>query len=756
MEEKKLMNNVRTTAAKGLLLLLCLLAAFAPATTWAAAHKPEDSASGLVRVREAQIGARSFDKWEQLVAGEAVKALLTFHISRNRMTPNLLTRWLDTYLDTLDPGRHYFTISDVDSFQKECSAISVGNGNPNSNSTWMNQSLTLAGKIYTRFLQRMKENVLYSADLLLLAKWDFTVNESLPMVQFPDHLPWCKNTDELKERWRLSVKNTILSDQLSQEEKKRLADEKLDVEKVKAEQATKSKKLDVRERNRRNLVRRFFTRYDADNAEVMEIFVNALASTLDPHSNYFGPEDDEEFDMHMSLKLQGIGAVLTIRESYITINSLIPGGPAARDGRLKLGDRILAVGQSSSEEPVDVVDMPLNKAVKMIRGPKGSEVFLTIQPEGSSSDYVLRLVRDEVQLKDSEASSKLIITPNHKRIQVIYLPSFYCDFDAKIAGDSNYRSCSRDVKRLLERQRLEGKVDGVILDLRGNGGGSLDEAQQLCALFLKGGPVVQCAGGYRRNPDVLRISAWNIPTYWGPLMVLVDRGSASASEITAACLQDTHRAIVVGDQTTFGKGSVQSVFPLEQYSRIRDYRDSFPNRKAGALKVTLSKFYRINGGATQERGVVPDVIFPSFTWLMGYGEAKMPNVLPWDEIKPCRGILNASYVTPEKVKALNDFAGKYMAENPDFKEYNAELERYKKFRDLESLPLEINARRQYNQEELNFLRQLRRFTPDRTNEDQPRLKDEDEELLEAAGKKKCDIILQAAVALFQHALTLEK
>lgn len=463
-----------------------------------------------------------------------------------------------------------------------------------------------------------------------------------------------------------------------------------------------------------------------DSIDVLEIFLAAFTRVYDPHSQYMAPATKENFDIKMRLSLTGIGARLNIRDSYVHVESLIAGGPAEQDGRLEAGDFIIAVADDNKAS-VNVIDMPLRKVVQLIRGPKGKRVNLTVikgsQGRGSTP-VIIDIVRDKVKLTSNEASQKLytidlsptsgatgvnprLSTPdttmasddddehavadekkavsgaesdmdvtaelsplalNERRVAVVRLPSFYSDFQARSRGDKEYKSSTRDVKRLIEEAVRQGAA-GVILDLRSNGGGSLDEAVSLSGLFFDSGPVVQVQN-VRRECEV-RSDDDNETLYDGPLVILVDKHSASASEIVAACLQDHRRAVVVGEDSTHGKGTVQNVYALKR--RLGNLRQ-FKDRDPGSLKFTIAKFYRVNGGSTQKKGVTPDIVIPSIREHMDVGEASLERALPWDHIAalPVKSEVDVGTLIPklklrsterrasdERFRALSDFVDEY-------------------------------------------------------------------------------------------------
>jgi len=370
---------------------------------------------------------------------------------------------------------------------------------------------------------------------------------------------------------------------------------------------------------------------EAKSEDVFQYFINSYVSLVEPHTGYLAPRTSENFDINMSLSLEGIGAVLGEDGEYTIINSIVKGGPADMQGDLKKGDKLLALGQGSEGPMEDVIGWRLDDVVQKVRGEKGSTIRMLIRhkddPPGAKP-HQISIVRDKVKLEQQAAQYK-IIKVNGKRgeqkIGVIDLPTFYLDFDGLQSGDPDYRSTTKDVKKILKAMREE-KVDGLIVDLRNNGGGSLYEAEQLTGLFIEQGPIVQTKTSLGkisvksdRNPNIY----WN-----GPMVVMVNRLSASASEIFAAALQDYGRAIIVGEQT-FGKGTVQNMMPLNNYSNDKE-------NQLGQLKMTIAQFFRINGGSTQNRGVIPDIQFPMSPGLENYGESTYENALPWTTIKPSR------------------------------------------------------------------------------------------------------------------------
>ncbi len=692
-----------------------------------------DLAKKVEEVRQRELNVPRPGATEKLITRTVIQTTLSNHYNYQVFTPQLSSQWFQSFFEMLDPNKDFFLQSDLDELQHLADSLYV----PNSISV----RLDFPYAVYQKYLERNREYVLFCAEELFRTP-DFTVDESLPSGRKSEDIAWASTSDELHERWRLLVKNILLSDALTQEQ--------LAQETNNGGDASPRRREDIRVRSVRSLASAFLVRTEASSLDILELYLNAFLRLFDPHTTYMAPESKEDFDISMRLSLQGIGATLSWKDGYTTVASLVPGGPAARDGRLKPGDRILAVAQGADAEPLDVVGMKLSRVVQYIRGKKGTEVFLTVQPEGSSDTVIYRIVRDQIVLKDSEAQSVVHQVPmagwsRPARVIQLYLPSFYSDFGARDRGDKDFKSTTTDLRRLLKEAKDTGPVDGVILDLRGNGGGSLDEAVSLCGLFSGNIPVVQVRnqqGGVR----LMRASR-RIPIYTGPLMVMVDRYSASASEIVAACLQDSGRAVIVGDRSTHGKGTVQTLNDLVEQPQLAKSLAMLGNKDPGSLKLTFAKFYRINGGSTQERGVEPDIVFPSFLEYSETSEKTLPHCLPWDEIRPV--IFTIQTDLREKLPELRAFAEQYMAQSADFVEYSQEVEAYRQLREQNELPLEINARRAYREREQHCIRMIRRFQPKRPQQDEEAetLKSDEEKLLDLQKLPEEDVVLDAALAI---------
>jgi len=452
--------------------------------------------------------------------------------------------------------------------------------------------------------------------------FDFTTNEVIETDG--EKLAYAKDKKELKERWRLLMKYTVMT---------KLAT-KLDVQEdstVKIETDSVPKTFtELEEKSRADVLKTYNDWHHrlvkTDEHDLLSFYLNAIAAYFDPHTQYFPPEDKENFDISMSGKLEGIGATLSQANAYIKVEQIVPGSPCWKQGELEVGDLILKVAQASAE-PVDVVDMRLDDAIKMIRGKKGTEVRLTVK-KADGTIKIIPIVRDEVIIDETYAKSAIVKNPKTgERIGYIYLPKFYADFN-----DSKGRRCAKDIADEIKKLKQD-NISGIVLDLRNNGGGSLTDVVDMVGLFIEQGPVVQVKARYA-EPQVMRDSDKNV-LYDGPLAVMVNEFSASASEILAAAVQDYGRGVIVGSTHTFGKGSVQRFVPFDQM--VRGHDDIKP---LGDLKITTQKFYRINGGTTQLEGVKSDIVLPDAYSKLDMGEKDLDNPLKWDEI------LRADYQKP--------------------------------------------------------------------------------------------------------------
>ena len=556
----------------------------------------------------------------------------SMHYSQKSINDEISARTLKTYLNRLDPNHYYFLASDIEEFMKFENRIDdlLEQGN-----------MELSLHIFTRFKTRLSERLDYLESLESSA-FDFEKDASWQIDR--SEAPYPQTLAEAQKLWRLKFKFDLLTLTLGGNSEKEAKERLL--------QRAKS-----RWKN--------YSQYTDNN--VMALFLNAFTSAYDPHSTYMEPHDQKNFEINIKLSLEGIGAVLRWENGYTVVNSIVPGGAAFREGSLKVNDRILAVAQA--EAPFEsVVDVRLNDVVQLIRGKRGTTVRLQILRKTESGDAIhkIAIVRDKIVLKDGEAKSFVLqpqTTPEEEfqgpetfKIGLIHLPSFYTDFEGRRNNQIDYKSATRDVKNILE-DFVTQKVDGVILDLRGNGGGGLDEAVDMVGLFVGKKPAVIIRNSFGGRE--VRTSRQK-QIYDGPLVLLLNQYSASASEILAGALQDYGRAILIGGQKTFGKGTVQNISRLPQ-----DY---------GALKVTIAQFYRVSGSSTQNRGVEPDIVLPSLNNVLELGEAHLENALPWKKIDSLA--YQQSQMVPKALPKLKNRSQSRVEQDTAFVEIQEDIEEY--------------------------------------------------------------------------------
>lgn len=600
------------------------------------------------------------------------------------------------FIDALDPLKRYFLASDIEEFSQYKTQI---------DDQLKNKELTFFNLVYNRFSERQEEiKVLYKN--VLETPFDFSENEKINVDY--DTIDYVKSKKELKERWRQQLKFSTISSLYDITE-----DEKTKAETESNYKKKSDKELEEKARDQiRNSLKEYFDlTEDLERKDYFAIYLTTIVEEFDPHTNYFAPPDRDRFDLRMSGKLEGIGARLQKKNDYINIVEVISGGPAWRGEHVEVGDAILKVKQEDEEEAVSVVGMRIDDAVKLIKGPKGTKVTLTIKRvDGAIEEETI--TRDVVELEETYAKSA-VIGKEGKNFGLINLPQFYFDMD-------NYkeRNAASDIRKEIERLKEEG-MEGLVLDLRDNGGGSLKAAIDLGGLFVKNGPMVQVATTGNKS-EVLKDT--NNDVVWdGPLVILVNELSASASEILAAAMQDYKRAIIIGSKQTYGKGTVQNLVDLNQWMRQNNMGDM------GALKLTTQKFYRINGGSTQLEGVKSDVVMPDRYSFIDVGERDYDNPLPYDKIAPANYKVWDGYTdfeeTIEKSReriakseqlALIEENARYIKSRRDdlevdlnFEGYKAEIEKRKKESekfeaigkydnkmDFRSLPNEIEMMRQ--------------------------------------------------------------
>lgn len=524
----------------------------------------------------------------------ASRVLTRVHYKAMPLDDAMSEKIFDRYFKSLDAEKLFFVQADIDRFAPLRTKL---------DDAIINEDLTSPFAIYNLYQQRFDERMAYARELLK-TKFDFASDESYQIDR--EKAAWPKNDEEVRDLWRKRVKNDWLRLKLAGKEDKAIRET---LDKRYESYTTRARKL--------------------NSEDVFQIFMNAYAMSIEPHTNYLGPRASDNFDIAMRLSLEGIGAVLQTRDEYTVVREVVPGSPAGLSGKLKVGDRIVGVGQGESGPIVEVLGMRIDDVVQLIRGAKDSVVRLDILPADAGPDakhVVVPLVRKKISMEEQAAKKSIIEVRDNgvkRRIGVIALPTFYQDFEARRRGDKDFKSATRDVSRLLAELKKD-KVDNVLIDLRNNGGGSLNEAVELTGLFIDKGPVVMqrnAEGKVDVESDTNTGLAWD-----GPMGVLINRGSASASEIFAAAVQDYGRGVIIGEGS-FGKGTVQTLFNLDRFGGSEKAR-------FGELKMTIAQFFRINGGTTQLRGVTPDIKLPAMSDTENFGESSYDNALPWVAIKP--------------------------------------------------------------------------------------------------------------------------
>jgi carboxyl-terminal processing protease len=596
-------------------------------------------------------GAIAPSDGQRATARKIGRILEEAHYSRVPIDDKLSEQVFQRYLDFLDGQRSYFLSSDIADFQKYRlqfdDMIHTGEVDP-------------AFVIFARFQQRNHERIRYAISLLK-SEPDWTLNESFDFDR--QHATWPTTQAEMNELWRKRVKNEALSLMLTNKTWPEVAD-------------TLTKRYD-----------RILKRLDQITSEdVFENLMNAYARTFDPHSSYFSPHNSEEYRIQMSLNYEGIGASLEQVDDYVTIQKVIEGGPAAVAGTLNPKDRITGVAQGKDGSITDVVGWRLDDVVQLIRGKAGTTVRLQVLPAGAapgSAEKMLPFVRNKVTLENQAAHKQVKSVVRNGRtlkIGVITVPGFYQDIAAQSAGDQNYRSTTRDVLKLVNELKAE-NVDGLVLDLRGDGGGYLPEATALTGLFIDHGPVVQL------KDTTGRLEVLDDPepaaAYDGPLAVLVDRFSASASEIFAGAIQDYHRGLILG-QRTFGKGTVQNLVPLDRWSQ---------RPTSGQLTVTIGKFYRVTGESTQHHGVEPDVTLPSLIDMKEVGESALEAALPWDRIAGVPFQVSSNAAIPIPIATLASDEDVRAQRDPDYRWLVSDIAQVDQEREQKSVSLNLKVRR---------------------------------------------------------------
>lgn len=606
----------------------------------------------------------SAEKSSDGTTAELVAGLLSrFHISRPKVDDALSEKLLNRYLKQLDPQKLYFLQSDVDERSKYKhqldNLIRVGD-------------VTFAYETFDLYLKRLDTGI-ELAEKYIDAEHDFTVDEE--MVVDAEDAPWAKTREEIADRWRRRIKYDLLT---------------LKLDGTEIEEARE--RLHKRYKNIRRTMRQ------TEDVEKLEMYLSAMTHCLDPHSSYMSPRTLEDFQISMKLKLQGIGAALRSEDGYTIVASVVPGGAAAADGRLSVGDKIIGVAQEGDEEGkfVDVVEMKLSKVVDHIRGPKGTKVTLQVKTAETGEIKAYELTRQVIELKSSAVRGEIIKTGERlngrdARIGVIHVPSFYRDFQGAQRGLEDFKSTARDMRQVLADFRDKGGVDAVVVDLRTNGGGALSEAIEVTGLFIDKGPVVQVKeqnGKIKFHDDVDEGTAYD-----GPLVVLCNQLSASASEIFAGAIKDYQRGIIVGDTTTHGKGTVQNVMPVS-----RQFFSILGGEDRGALKLTINQFYRVNGDSTQNEGVKSDIALPSVLDKMDLGESFLDNALAFDRIVPAR-YKPVGMVTGELVSGLRAASQQRVQGNEEFARVGKDIANYLKRKNRKTVSLNEEVMKKEREEE---------------------------------------------------------
>lgn len=570
------------------------------------------------------------------------------HLSERKIDDEIAQRWLNNFVKALDFQKCYFLKSDIEVFKSQEKYMGK----------WLEKGkIDFAYIIFKTYLKRMDERMAQVQELLK-QPIDFTVDETINAD--PDKLDFPANSAEALERWRKRVKYDLLI--------------------LKVDDTVGQEALDKLSRRYKSFQRRM---HQTDSDELLEMYLTAMTTSYDPHTSYMSPSTLENFDINMRLELEGIGASLMSEDGYTVVKKLVPGGAAEKEGSLKVEDKIIGVGQGENGQIEDVVDMKLDDVVDKVRGKADTVVRLQVLPVDGGKVKDVKITRAKIELKDSEAKGKIFsagLKPDGTsyKIGIIDLPSFYVDMSGMRSGNQEYKSTTRDMKRILEDFNAKG-CDACIVDLRANGGGSLPESISATGLFIGTGPVVQVKGSGKKitnykdtDPSV---------TWSKPMAVLISKFSASASEIFAGAIQDHRRGIIIGDRSTHGKGTVQSLMPLG------DALFSFSAApKMGALKVTIQQFYRPDGDSTQNRGVLSDVELPSITTHMDVGESDLDYALPFDHV-PAQSYQKYSAVAPEVINYLRAASAARIAQTEDFQKISKKIACYLKNKDKSSITL---------------------------------------------------------------------
>jgi carboxyl-terminal processing protease len=641
---------------------LLLVAVLAALSVQAGAAVPEKTADTPLKPQPGQTDAALW----------ASRVLTKLHYKPVPLDDAMSEKIFDRYFKSLDAEKMFFTQADIDQYAIVRTRL---------DDAITGQNLSVPFGIFNLYQQRFNERIAYARELVKQGKFDFTSDETYQYDR--EKADWTKSDAEVKDLWRKRVKNEWLRLKLAGKDDKSI---KETLDKRYEGYLSPSRKLTAE--------------------DVFQIFMNAYAMSIEPHTNYLGPRAADAFDIAMRLSLEGIGCVLQSRDDYTVVREVVTGSPAGLSGKIKVGDKIVGVAKDDKSPITEVLGMRLDDVVALIRGPKDSTVKLEIIPADAGPDAkhtFVTLVRQKISMEEQSAKKAVYEIKDgnvKRRVGVISLPTFYMDFEARRKGDKDFKSATRDVKRLLVELKKD-KVDNVLIDLRNNGGGSLTEAVELTGLFIDKGPVVMQRNGENKvevESDTDPGMAWD-----GPLGVLINRGSASASEIFAAAIQDYGRGLIIGEPS-FGKGTVQTLFGLDRFAQSDKVH-------YGELKFTIAQFFRINGGTTQLRGVTPDIKLPTMGDSDTFGESSYDNALPWTQIKP------AVYIPTGDVKEIVPLLDKKhdarVAKDKDFQYLAEDIALVKKQRKENSVSLnEVVRRKERDQQEARSkLREARLLSP---------------------------------------------
>ena len=600
----------------------------------------------------------SADPADKETAQLVAKMVPQYHLSRTKITDDVSSALLDGFIKDLDPQKLYFLESDIAKFEAHRTTLDdeIRDGN-----------VAFAYEVFDTYRERLARQM-EVAHHWIDESHDFSLEEYIETDG--DKATWSKTTDALDDRWRRRVKYDLLQFKLDNEEAVARGDKDLPEDPM----ADARERLHKRYRNNKLMIDQY------DSVDQLEIYLTALTQCFDPHSTYMSPNSWEDFEIQMRLSLDGIGAALRADDGYTVVAQIVPGGAAATQGDLKVGDKIIGVGQEEGEI-VDIYEMKLSEVVRMIRGPRGTTVRLQVKDEAGITKTI-SMVRQKIELKESEVKGEVIDTQDRVgrkgRIGLISIPSFYRDF-AGAQNGRDFKSAAADVAAVLSNFARQ-DIDAVIIDLRNNGGGALTEAIEISGHFIDRGPVVQVKepSGYVRALDDEESGVM----YPGPLVVVCNKLSASASEIFAGVIKDYHRGLIIGDTTTHGKGTVQNLMDVAPRQPFRLVRGS----DRGKLKLTIQQFYRVNGDSTQNLGVPSDVVIPSLIDNLDLGEASLDNALPFDRIRPA-SYAEGRFINPQIVAAVQKNSEVRVAQSEDFQKVERSIKRYLARKSRTRLPL---------------------------------------------------------------------